>query len=117
VLTAEGRLVGVVSATDLARAAGREGPDRDDPAGCIHPAADRVRPGLLVRDVMTSSVVRIDPDATIDEAGALMTERRVRWLAVVDERRHLVGVLSRRDLPEHLTGQNGNHPIERTPAP
>ena len=46
-----------------------------------------------VRDVMTSDPVCIPPERTADECMALMTERRIRHLPVVVDRR-LVGIIS-----------------------
>ena len=46
-----------------------------------------------VRDVMTSNPVCIPPERTADECMALMTEKRIRHLPVVVDRR-LVGIIS-----------------------
>jgi CBS domain-containing protein len=50
-----------------------------------------------VRAIMTSELVWVAPHRTIDECMALMTERRVRHLPVVENRR-VVGVVSIGDL-------------------
>ena len=47
----------------------------------------------LVSDIMTSRVVCVDPERTIEECMALMTERRIRHLPVVAEGR-VTGVIS-----------------------
>jgi CBS domain-containing protein len=47
----------------------------------------------LVKEIMTTSVVSIDPDWTADQCMALMTEKRIRHLPVI-ERDRLVGVIS-----------------------
>jgi len=47
----------------------------------------------LVKEIMTTSVVLIDPDWTADQCMALMTEKRIRHLPVI-ERDRLVGVIS-----------------------
>ncbi len=49
-------------------------------------------------DVMSREVVTVGPDQRLDEAARLFLEKRVKRLPVVDERRHLVGILSRVDL-------------------
>jgi IMP dehydrogenase len=46
-----------------------------------------------VRAVMTTEVVSVVPSVTVEECMAVMTERRIRHLPVVDEGR-LVGVVS-----------------------
>lgn len=52
-----------------------------------------------IRDIMTWSVVTIEPDADLVRAGLLMFERRIGSLAVVDGGR-LVGIVTERDLLE-----------------
>jgi CBS domain-containing protein len=51
----------------------------------------------LVRDVMTSPVLVVGPETTVEEAMALMTDRRIRHAPVVEEDR-LVGMVSIGDL-------------------
>jgi IMP dehydrogenase len=50
-----------------------------------------------VRDLMTERVLYVDPDQTVDDCMALMTERHVRHLPVLDGGR-LVGIVSIRDV-------------------
>lgn len=54
----------------------------------------------LVREIMSSPVVVIQEDAALEEAQALMEERGVRRLPVVDEEGRLVGILTEGDLRE-----------------
>jgi CBS domain-containing protein len=51
----------------------------------------------IVRDVMTSPVIVVGPETTVEEAMALMTDRRIRHAPVIDGDR-LVGMLSIGDL-------------------
>jgi CBS domain-containing protein len=51
----------------------------------------------LVRDVMTSPVLVVSPETTIEEAMALMTDKRIRHAPVVDGER-LAGMVSIGDL-------------------
>ncbi|NWF99724.1 MAG: CBS domain-containing protein [Thermoanaerobaculaceae bacterium] len=53
-----------------------------------------------VREVMTAEVACIRPDASVDEAMAIMTDRRCRHLPVVQEG-ELVGLVSIGDLVRH----------------
>jgi len=55
-----------------------------------------------VQEVMTSPVVVVEAGAEIDEALAMMTDRHIRHLPVVDEER-VVGVVSIGDLVKHKT--------------
>jgi acetoin utilization protein AcuB len=52
---------------------------------------------MLVRDVLTPSVVSIDPKTVLPDAVRLMRERGIRHLPVVEDGR-LVGIVSDRDL-------------------
>lgn len=54
----------------------------------------------LVREIMSSPVEVIHQDATLEEAQALMEERGIRRLPVVDEEGRLVGILTQGDLRE-----------------
>lgn len=50
-----------------------------------------------VKDIMTSEVVVANPDSSVEECMALMTEKRIRHLPVIDNER-VAGVLSIGDL-------------------
>ena len=52
---------------------------------------------IAVRDIMSDKVVTVSPAQTVDECMALMTDRRIRPLPVVDNGR-VTGVLSIGDL-------------------
>jgi len=52
---------------------------------------------IAVRDIMSDKVVTVSPAQTVDECMALMTDRRIRHLPVVDNGR-VTGVLSIGDL-------------------
>ena len=76
------KLLGILSERDYARKvvlAGRSSKDSQ------------------VKDVMTAQVVCVAPGRSIDECMALMTDRRLRHLPVVDQK-HVVGVVSIGDL-------------------
>jgi CBS domain-containing protein len=51
----------------------------------------------LVREVMTSPVIAVGPETSVEEAMALMTDRRIRHIPVVEGER-LVGMVSIGDL-------------------
>ena len=81
-----GRLVGVVSQTDLVHL-------------WASSAAPSEWPTLSVRDVMTEPAVTIRGSATLTQAARLMTEREVDRLVVVGEDvRTALGVISASDL-------------------
>jgi CBS domain-containing protein len=57
-----------------------------------------------VADVMTSPVLCVSPDRTSEECLALMTERRIRHLPVMDQGR-LVGLISIGDLVKDIISE------------
>lgn len=79
VVSADGRAVeGIVSERDLVRSLAQRG------ATALE---------LTVEDVMSAEVTTCRPDTTIDQLMALMTERRIRHIPVLDDG-GLVGLVS-----------------------
>lgn len=62
---------------------------------------------LLVKDVMSASVVTVTPEQTLREAGELLRSKHIRQLPVVEDGR-LIGIITDRDLkramPSVLSG-------------
>ena len=50
-----------------------------------------------IKEIMTTQVICVAPNRTVDECMALMTDKRVRHLPVLDHK-HVVGVVSIGDL-------------------
>lgn len=72
--------------------------DRDLVIRCVAPG---MKPGQTrVRDVMSGSVVSVRPDERVDEAAALMAQRQIRRLPVVENGK-LCGMVSLGDLATH----------------
>lgn len=83
------RIAGIVSERDIARALARRN------AAVL---------GEPVSALMTTEVRTCDPDTTVDELMALMTERRIRHVpVVVDEL--LAGIVSIGDAVKHRIGE------------
>jgi acetoin utilization protein AcuB len=85
------RLVGIVSDRDLKKAA---------PSPFDLEAAEefvRLTSGVTVSEVMTREVVTISPYTPIEDAAALMGEKRIGALPVVQEGR-LVGIITETDV-------------------
>ena len=78
----EDRIVGIFTERDYLRRIAVEG---------------RTSRETAVRDVMSSPVIAVNPSTTVDEAMALMTDRRIRHAPVVDGGK-LVGMVSIGDL-------------------
>ncbi len=53
---------------------------------------------MIVGDFMARQVVTVAPDASILEAAKLMLEHKISGLPVVDQERHVVGIVSEHDL-------------------
>lgn len=77
-----GDIVGIFSERDYARRVVLQG---------------RTSAGTHVRDIMTSKVVYVRPEQTVQDCMALMTEKRIRHLPVL-ENDEVLGVISIGDL-------------------
>jgi CBS domain-containing protein len=86
------RLAGIVTERDYLRRVTIQGRD------------ERTTP---VSEIMTAELVYVGPDASIDECMAVMTERRIRHLPVVDEERTVVGIVSIGDVVKFQSKQQG----------
>ena len=87
-----GRLTGIVTERDYLRRVTLQGRD------------ERTTP---VREIMTSEVAYVGPDASIDECMAVMTERRIRHLPVLTDDREVVGIVSIGDVVKFQSQEYG----------
>ena len=65
---------------------------------------DRSSRETLVKDIMSDKVVYADPDQTVDECLALMTEKRFRHLPVMDGDQ-MIGLVSMGDLVKTIIAE------------
>ena len=86
-----GELVGVISERDYARKVVLKGRSSRDTA---------------IRDIMTTSVMAVRPDQTVEECMALMTEAHIRHLPVMADGR-LIGVVSIGDVVKSIITDQG----------
>lgn len=59
---------------------------------------------MRVRELMTATPMTIDPEAPVETAAAVMRERGLRHLPVVDREGRLIGMLTDRDLRSAMFG-------------
>lgn len=81
------RVVGIITERDYLRRVALEG---------------RSSRTTAVREIMTPEVVVVTPDRELEQAMAVMTERRIRHLPVLDGGR-LAGIISIGDIVKHLS--------------
>jgi CBS domain-containing protein len=81
-----GRVIGMLSERDYARKVILHGKSSQD---------------VPVRDIMTADVITIDPEKTIEECMALVTQRRIRHLPVCEGDK-LIGLVSIGDLVKEV---------------
>ncbi|MBO6577359.1 MAG: CBS domain-containing protein [Rhodothermales bacterium] len=86
IATSEGRTAGIFTERDYLRRIVLQG---------------RTSRSTLVKDAMTSDLVSVEPEMSVQDCMALMTEHRIRHLPVMADGR-LVGVLSIGDLVKSL---------------
>jgi CBS domain-containing protein len=65
----------------------------------------RTDEGTAVREVMSSPLIVVTPQTSIDECMALMTDRRIRHLPVVDDQGGVVGIVSIGDIVKFQSKQ------------
>ncbi len=81
-----GTLVGILSERDYARKVDFKG-------GCPE--------DISVQEIMTEKVLWVRPDQTVEECMALMTDKRVRHLPVIEDEQ-LIGVISIGDVVKSI---------------
>jgi len=62
---------------------------------------------VLVRDIMSTPLITIRPDATLTNAAELMAQYRIRRLVVVDPTGSLVGIVTTGDIARALAEKHG----------
>jgi CBS-domain-containing membrane protein len=91
------KVIGVVSEADMLNKEALI----DEPgviSGILHRRDQAKARGITAGDLMTTAVVAVRPDDTVEHAAKLMYDRRVKRLPVTDESGHLVGIISRADV-------------------
>lgn len=58
---------------------------------------------LRIRDIMTKEVVSVTPNTPLKDAEEMMRVRHIRHIPVVGENKILLGILSERDILNHVS--------------
>jgi len=85
-----GEIAGIVTERDYLRSVALEGPTDEQ---------------VNVREIMSSPLVVVSPETTIDECMALMTDRRIRHVPVVGADGDVVGIVSIGDVVKFKSKQ------------
>ena len=64
---------------------------------------------MQAKDIMSSPVVTVTPDASVAEAAALLLEKRISGVPVVDNTGQIVGILSEGDLLRRVETNTQRH--------
>jgi CBS domain-containing membrane protein len=90
----EGRLVGIMSQRDLFKAS------LASAMGFGEKAKREFMKTVAVKEVMVDEVITISPEASIEEAGKVMLEKKIGCLPVIEEG-GLVGLVTETDILRH----------------
>jgi acetoin utilization protein AcuB len=96
-----GKLVGVVSDTDLKRASASDATMLD-----VHEMLYLISK-IKVNDIMTKDPLTVSPDCTVEETAELLMEHKISGVPVVDQGGKVVGVITRSDLFKVLISLSG----------
>ena len=91
------KVIGVVSEADMLTKEALA----DEPGmfgGILHRRDQAKARGITAGDLMTTAVVTVRPEDTVEHAAKLMYDRGVKRLPVTDEDGRLVGIISRADV-------------------
>ena len=107
VVVDEAGVSGIVTERDYVRKVGLSG---------------RLAHETTVGEIMTSKVLYVRPEQSVDDCMALMTDKHVRHLPVIDEGK-LIAVISIRDVVAHIISEQSftieqleNYILDRHPA-
>jgi len=101
----QGKLLGVLTRTDLLRIGQRQ-------AGSAYDASLLTLPNKPVKEMMSTLPGKVGPDQSAQDAAKMMVEHRWHRIYVVDELERPVGVLSTRDLMLAVRDKRLKHSVE-----
>ena len=97
----KGRMVGIVTDRDLKKASPSDATTLD-----MHELLFLISK-IKVKDLMKTPVITIPPDYTVEEAAAILLEKRISGLPVVDGQSRVLGIITRSDLFRVLISLTG----------
>jgi len=98
VLDDDGKVIGIVSETDLLTKEALDGEAPGFFSGMLRRKEQAKAAAVTAADLMTSPAVTITADDTVAHAARVMYGRRVRRLPVIRADGHLIGIISRADV-------------------
>jgi acetoin utilization protein AcuB len=96
-----GKLVGVVSDTDLKRASASDA-TMLDVQEMLYLIAK-----IKIKDIMTKKPFTVSPECTVEETAAILMEHKISGVPVIDEGGEVVGIITRDDLFKVLIDLSG----------
>ena len=100
-VTSKGKLVGVVSDTDLKRASASDATVLD-----MHELLYLISK-IKVNEIMTKNPVTVPEDFTVEETAEILMEHNISGVPVMDHKGKLVGVVTRHDIFKILISLSG----------
>jgi acetoin utilization protein AcuB len=97
----DANLVGIITDRDLKKASPSDATTLD-----MHELLFLISK-IKVRDLMKEPVFTAKPDDTVEEAAALLLEKKISGLPVIDENDRLVGIITRSDIFRVLLSLSG----------
>ncbi len=72
---------------------------------------------MRAMDVMTTNVITVSPDTSVQEVAKILSERSISGVPVVDAQNRLVGIVSEGDLLHRVETGTERRPDRRNRAP
>lgn len=92
VIVQSGNAIGIVTERDLVSKVMADGLDSSK---------------VLVRDIMSTPLITVSPEATMTKAAEIMSEYRIRRLVVIDSSGNLVGIVTAGDIARTMAEKRG----------
>lgn len=111
IVSEDRKVIGIITEGDLIRRVAKiSGPSFIEIFGALFPIEskkdfmgkiDRYM-GYLVKDMMSKDVITISENTEIEDVATMMIDKKIKTLPIVDDKKELVGIISRRDIMKIL---------------